>query len=464
MTQTRTEVQAISPTERLEELRKRYPIFRYDGFLIVEDGPSLRIEFQFTVPPDLSFRPKIVIHPVRSGSKEMVENLVFHLGLVEAISYWKATCSPVFFVGAGRLNSEQISWWSNLLINGMGEFYFVNDIDFTSSDFVTVKSDPRSREFPNNTAGLSDRSLLPIGGGRDSALAAKVLFDAGKSFSCMMLNPTRAAQDVASAVGCDTPIIARRTIDPLLLDLNKKGFLNGHTPFSAYLAFLSALSLILHDCRNIIVANERSSDEGNLNYRGRFINHQYSKSEQFELDFEYYLQRYLIPHATYFSFIRSLYELQVGKAFSRYRELFSTFKSCNRNREENSWCGACPKCLSVFMTTYPFVSREDTLRIFGRDFFEDSGSIPIIRKLAGLEGFKPFECVSTIEEALASLYLCIQHCQQSAIPLPKALQSIQSEVTSPAKNAQGLAITLLAHKEASRNVPSEFRPLLESLI
>src|SRR5262249_36033624 len=153
--------------------------------------------------------------------------------------------------------------------------------------------------------------------------------------------------------------------------------------------------LLVYDYARVVVANERSSDEGNVVYRDTVINHQYSKSSRFETLFDDYLQEYLLREARYFSFVRPLYELQIARAFSRFPEMFETFKSCNRNQRENSWCGRCPKCLSVFITMYPFVSSADLMRIFKADLYSMEESIPIIRELAGLESTKPFECVGT---------------------------------------------------------------------
>src|SRR5207247_6245308 len=132
------------------------------------------------------------------------------------------------------------------------------------------------------------------GGGRDSALAAGLLKRAGQEFTCMMLNPSSAAQKIARQVSTSDPVIVRRSIRPELLELNRQGYLNGHTPFSAYLAFLGAACLLLYGYSDIVVANERSSDEGNVHYRGREINHQYSKSLRFETRFDEYLHRFLM--------------------------------------------------------------------------------------------------------------------------------------------------------------------------
>src|SRR4029077_18765397 len=121
---------------------------------------------------------------------------------------------------------------------------------------------------------------------RDSALAGGLLQVSGQPFTCMMLNPSAAAQNIAARVTNAPPVVIRRAICPELLDLNQRGFLNGHVPFSAYLAFLGATCMLLYGYSNVIVANERSSDEGNVSYRGHEINHQYSKSFAFETLFD----------------------------------------------------------------------------------------------------------------------------------------------------------------------------------
>jgi hypothetical protein len=236
----------------------------------------------------------------------------------------------------------------------------------------------------------------------------------------MMLNPSSAARDIASRVTASDPIVIRRAICPELLELNARGFLNGHTPFSAYLAFLGTVCLLLYGYSSVIVANERSSDEGNVRYRGKDINHQYSKTFRFERLFDEYLQKHLVTRGRYFSYVRPLYELQIGKLFSNYPAFFELFKSCNRNRSD-SWCGRCPKCLSVFLTTYPFVPRSVLVKIFGTDLFEREENIAVLRELAGIEA-KPFECVATTAEIVGALALSISKARGSGQPLPSVLE------------------------------------------
>jgi UDP-N-acetyl-alpha-D-muramoyl-L-alanyl-L-glutamate epimerase len=313
----------------------------------------------------------------------------------------------------------------------MGEFFYRNDIDFTASDFLKIIPATGSIASPYKQP-LPQRSLLTIGGGRDSGLAAGLLRDSGHPFACMMLNPSTAARNIASRVTTADPVVIRRTICPELLELNRQGFLNGHTPFSAYLGFLGVAGLLLYGYSNVIVANERSSDEGNVRYRGRNINHQYSKTFRFERLFDEYVQKHLVTNGRYFSYVRPLYELQIGKLFSNYPAFFELFKSCNRNRSD-SWCGRCPKCLSVFLTTYPFVPRSALIKIFGTDLFEHEENIAVLRELAGFEA-KPFECVATTSEIIAALGLSISKVKASDGPLPPVLRWAAENVTGTAEN------------------------------
>src|SRR5262249_12265474 len=158
----------IGKMTRLEELRQKYPVFRYERFQIEKSSLRLTVRFHFSIPPDLAFTPEVHFEPVNEGwhsvSEESLSNAVFHLGLIEAFSYWKATASPTIAVHAGAMSMEQVRWWEDLLMHGMGEFFYRNDIDFTVPDFVRIV--PTTIEVTPGvyTGKLPKRSLLTIGG------------------------------------------------------------------------------------------------------------------------------------------------------------------------------------------------------------------------------------------------------------------------------------------------------------
>ena len=214
----------------------------------------------------------------------ILNNLIFHLGLIEILSYWKATCSPEIEILPGSLNKEQIKWWKDLIIKGMGQFFYENKIDFRKPDFVkifsfeSVKKLAKVKSLTNNN---EDRVLIPIGGGKDSVVTLEILKRAEKGISLFSLNPTKASHNIIKIAGFPSKkreknrkirenIIVRRKIDKKLLQLNREGFLNGHTPFSAYLAFLSLLVATIFGQKYVAFSNERSSNEGNLKYLGKY--------------------------------------------------------------------------------------------------------------------------------------------------------------------------------------------------
>ena len=198
------------------------------------------------------------------------------------------------------------------------------------------------------------------------------------------------------------------------------------------------MCLLLYGYSNVIVANERSSDEGNVFYREKEINHQYSKSFRFETRFDEYLGKYLVSAGRYFSFLRPLYELQIGKLFSNFHEFWGEFRSCNRNRSE-SWCGQCAKCVSVFLTMYPFVSTAALTQVFGSDLFYSDQTIPILRQLAGLE-VKPFECVATTREIVAALSLAIAKTKEAGESLPPVLEYAAEHIPGATDSSSAAAI------------------------
>ncbi|MBU4298936.1 hypothetical protein KJ636_02755 [Patescibacteria group bacterium] len=414
-------------------LRKKYPRFVYERYSWKISANNLEILFDFRIEPDIKFKPKVIIENIdkvqikRVGARAL-NNLVFHLGLIELLSYWKATCSPEIKIRADSLNKEQIKWWKALIINGLGQFFYENKINFQEPNFVKIHCLPSFGKKATIVAflpKLKNRVLVPIGGGKDSIVTLELLKRAKKNIQCFSLNPTEAIEKIMKIAGFQKPIIVRREIDPKLLKLNQKGFLNGHTPFSAYLAFLSIFLAIIFGKRYIALSNERSSNEGNLKYLGVTINHQYSKSFDFEKKFRHYSKKYLARNVEYFSFLRPLYEIQIAKIFSRYHKYFDVFLSCNESfktasgtkKPTKKWCGKCPKCLFVFVSLSPFVEKEKLIKIFGKNLFEDpegkhSASygagkklLSIMKQLIGEEKFKPLECVGTKKECLIAFYL-----------------------------------------------------------
>ena len=450
-------------------LRKKYPRFFYRGYSYKIEGGDLKISFDFAVPPDIRFHPKVVVKKVKQKdlariNRKTLENLIFHLGLMEIPSYWKTTCSPEIVVEAGHLDAKQIRWWKDLILNGMGEYFYKNKIDFTKPDFLAITSTGSYPRLNLETPRLSlcDKALVPVGGGKDAVVTLELLKRGEQDVIPFLLNPKKEQEEILKIAGLKNPIIAIRTIDPRLLQLNRKGYLNGHTPFSAYLAFLSVLCATLFDIKYIALSNERSSNEGNVRYLGKTINHQYSKSFEFEKRFRSYVKTYLAKGMEYFSFLRPLYELQIAKIFAHYPKYFGAFLSCNEAHKTTSgtrkptgkWCGQCAKCLFVFVALYPFIKERALVKIFHANLFENKSLVPLMKELTGEQSFKPFECVGTTQESLTAFLLSTEKSREKLPPvlryfkiniIPKhpKLQKREADVTCSWNNCHALPLQFL---------------------
>jgi UDP-N-acetyl-alpha-D-muramoyl-L-alanyl-L-glutamate epimerase len=459
-----------------QALRTKHPrfIYRSASWQVVED--TLQLTWQFELTPDIVFKPQMAI-PLPTGFKQnetngvIIDELVFQIGLVEMLSYWKAAASPLIEIKAGSLTLDQISWWKKLLLKGMGEYFYTNQIDFSGDDFVTVNA-TNSKEttlIPREKSNSSkDSYLIPLGGGKDSIVSLELMRQYQKEkqdsiqLTTMAINPTPATRQIAQTA--NLPLLeVRRKLDPQLIELNSQGYLNGHTPFSALVAFTSLLTGYLHSSTNIVLSNEHSSNEGNTTYLGQEINHQYSKTFEFEQDFTQYVTKYLSNNLPkYYSLLRPLYELKIGQLFARLApEYFSIFRSCNRGQKQGIWCNQCSKCLFAFIILFPFLGEEQTVKIFGQNLFEDASLYDLALELIGQTKIKPLECVGTKQESLVAFFLSSNWYQDNSQPLPVVLEKLQPLLDNQ-PNLPAQAETILTGWNENHLVPPQLLEFIKT--
>ncbi|MDD3174008.1 MAG: hypothetical protein PHF63_10250, partial [Herbinix sp.] len=269
--------------------------------------------------------------------------------------------------------------------------------------------------------------LIPIGGGKDSIVTLELLKNRKSSNLCYLINKKEASQKCAEIAGYsdEEVLIVNRSLDANMLKLNKEGYLNGHTPFSAIVAFSSVLTAYLFDKQYVVLSNEASANESTV--EGTMVNHQYSKSFKFESDFNSYEDQYISSGVHYFSLLRPFSELQIAKHFALQDKYFEIFRSCNVGSKVDKWCGGCPKCLFVYIILSPFIDLNRLEKIFDKDLLNDENLIPIFDKLIGLAPEKPFECVGTVEEANAAICMTIQKREKDNLEIPKLYQYYRSK-------------------------------------
>ncbi len=443
-----------------EELRKKYKNFIYRDYKIFEKEDKICIEYNFEIENLSKFNPKIEILKkdfiFKKVDSLLVKNIVFNLGMIEAISYFKATCSPNFIIKCGKLDNFQEKWFRKLFYLGLGEFRYINNIKVLENDFITFISEGEEIKITESEDVL-DGILLPVGGGKDSNVTMDILKNNYKDKTLIFnIGSKKIPLECAKITGFkDNEIIeVKRVIDKNLLELNKKGFLNGHTPFSAVVAFISYLTSYLLNKKYVVLSNESSANESNVN--GENINHQYSKTIEFENDFREYAEKYLKAGVEYFSLLRPISELQIAMIFSKLEKYHKVFNSCNVGSKEEPWhwCLNCPKCLFVYIILSPFLYKEKLLNIFGEDLYEKESLLETFIELCGYGKIKPFECVGTYEEVRFAVSKTIENLEKENKQLPYLLKYYK-------ENFEIFKQDLLKYYNENNNVPKEFEKLIK---
>lgn len=401
-------------SDKLQRLRDAYPVFRVESAEAVADGGSVRLAFRFACG-DRVFAPEVTFTGLDPAEAARVTGptawrIVRALAIVEAASYWKAVVSPVIEVGIGDADSAEMQWWASFWQPAMGEFYFRNGIDFTAPGFLRIRA---AAALPAGAAAASSpkaagasRPLVMFSGGKDSLALAHALKGNGPA-DFFLYNPTASQRALAESLAGGGRITeVRRVILPELLEMNASDrYLNGHTPYSAYLALAAMLVGYLRGNDVIVAGNSRSDDEPNVeSYLGASINHQWTKSAQYEAALQGYAARWLPGAPGYCSPLRPLYELQIIRSLTPHMDEYFQTQSCNKLKGQG-WCRECAKCCWVFLATAALFGRDVAVSKAGGDLFANPVLSGLFGAMAGTTpgAPKPFECTGTELEVRAAI-------------------------------------------------------------
>lgn len=443
---------------KLDNNLKKPGAFSFDSYHI--DTKSNTFFFLYSFDNGLKFTETITLGDKINWSKTnrlLIDKIAFNLHLALGIGYYKAYCPKKILINSGILSKTEADFWNKLYTKGLGEFFYQNKIDFRG--LIKFPFQKNKITSPVNIK-LSERVLLPWGGGKDSSTSAELLKNLGHDFTLITLRDSD-IQKATAKVAQKPRIINGRKMDPLLIELNKRGVYNGHIPISAIYAWVTILSAAVSNYRYIVYSNEASANYGNVNYLGEEINHQYSKSLEFENDLRAYLKNFVTPDINYFSLLRQYSELKISKLFSRYEKYFSTFSSCNRNfsitkKAPARWCCQCPKCAFSFSQLAAFVDRQKLINIFGENLFNKKELLPLFQELWGEKRFKPFDCVGTPSEVKAAFLLAgVKKEWQRDYIVSYFQKNILPKIKEPGK-----LINEALKNRPEHNIPDNFRSCL----
>ncbi len=337
--------------------------------------------------------------------------------LLAGTSYYKAYVPEQLICNAFALDTETAAFAEKVYRKGLAEFAYRNKLDLSNRVNFKTGNAPARRASPLN---LPRRSLVPVGGGKDSIVTLECLKEEREPLTLFALGSgagiAAPIEDTIKLSGLPAVRVAR-TLSPNLGELNKAGAYNGHVPVTAILSAIAVATAILHGFDAVILSNEHSASAPNLRLNEIEINHQYSKSFDFEIDFAKIVSEHIASDISYFSLLRPFSEAEIARRFARFIAYHSIFRSCNKAFKQDAaarhknWCCDCPKCRFVFLALAPFVEKQNLIEIFGKNLLDDDAQTEGFAELCGAVAHKPFECVGETGES-ALLMERLAHSEQ----------------------------------------------------
>jgi hypothetical protein len=383
----------------------RYKEFIFENYSYDAAVSTLSLRYRFGSGP--RFEEKLIFdflpRQLSPPANEVLDRIFRLIFLMSGISYYKAFIPKMLICEAFPVDRETAEFLQKFYEKGLAEFAFKNRISmrghFQVRYTAAAPEAPIALDLPRTTC-------VPVGGGKDSIVTLECLKRSGEPLILFSLGDAEPIRACIAAAGLPFIRVHRR-LDNGLLKLNAAGALNGHVPITGILSAVALAGAVMSGCEAIAMSNEHSASAPNLQIDDVEVNHQYSKSLEFEEDFSEYVKNYISPSITYFSLLRPLSEIEIARRFSKHREYFEIFRSCNTAFRQShatrgkEWCCNCPKCRFVFLALSPFIAKAELIGIFGRNLLNDQTQQHGFAALCGLSEHKPFECVGEVAESAA---------------------------------------------------------------
>jgi UDP-N-acetyl-alpha-D-muramoyl-L-alanyl-L-glutamate epimerase len=385
-----------------------YQRFIFDDY---EFNPETRrLELRYGYDDELMFTETFQFDfPFVSFDAQRLDRAIQLLFFLAGSSYYKAHLLSAIEIRKGQIDAPLAEFLSRTYQRGMRELFFINQLDPL-----------RPVEFTPNVERLEDLpsaerpagKLVGVSGGKDSLVSVEIL----RTMKDERIHTWSAGQNAALS-----PLIGRiglphhpvtRLLDDKIRYYHKEfpDVFNGHIPLSAIHSAAGVVVAILSGFGDVVVSNESSANEGRK-VSGVDINHQYSKSIDFEADFQAALRHSIGDQLRFYSLLRPYCEVRIAELFSRigfhkYRDVFC---SCNQGFRGTDprpiWCGQCYKCAFIFLALTPFLGRQNLEVVFGDNLLLKPSLEETYRQLLGIELDRPFDCVGGINETRAAMSL-----------------------------------------------------------
>jgi hypothetical protein len=440
------------------------------------DAGLATLVYAFDEGPELVERIVFPEAPTLSGERRAAFDAALDLlHLVAGVSYYKAGVPAQIAVESAALDERTAEFLDALYLHGLGEFAYQNKLDLRGRIVFprsNSKMDPGFRR--DDDLGVDDergaprlslprRTLVPIGGGKDSLVSVELLRSTNEPATAVWVGNSPLIAACAARTGLPTLNIGRE-ISPVLFEYNKQGAYNGHIPVTAINSAILAVAAVLYGFDTIAFSNERSASSATLEYDGQPVNHQWSKGWTFERTFHALLKSHVAADLHYCSLLRQLSELAVAERFARTSRYDGVFSSCNRNfrilgpKPADRWCGQCPKCHFVFLALAPFMPKPRLLAIFGRNLLDDMALAPAFDALMEYRDHKPFECVGEGIEARVAMLTLASRAEWRE----DAIVARFADEVAPQLDRSTLDLAALLIPEGEHRIPTRLLALIDA--
>ena len=345
------------------------------------------------------------------------KNAIKLIHLFCGVSYYKVYFGDDVDLPQYTLDPLEADLCNTMYSVGLSEFIFLNKLDFKKAPKFTASENVSSVPYDGPKP---KGALVPLGGGKDSLVSLEALKSLGQT-TAFFVGAAPIIDDLAKMAGVDLARINRK-LSPRLFELNAEGRLNGHVPVTAINSAISVFFAMIEGFSQVVFSNESSANIGNnLPEDGFQINHQWSKSSEFENAFRDIVKKNVDNNVHYFSALREMNEMQIMKQFGKLPIYHADFSSCNRvfrlkDAAKEKWCCECEKCAFVFLATSATIGHSQAVEIFGKDLFEAPDLVPNYKALCGMKGTrKPFECVGEVDECRAAMASLIAKGKSSSV-------------------------------------------------
>ncbi|MGI9051571.1 MAG: hypothetical protein ACR2HQ_02790 [Ilumatobacteraceae bacterium] len=271
---------------------------------------------------------------------------------------------------------------------------------------------------PIELGGDPDRLLLLCGGGKDSLACMQLLEGAGVDYDTFVYSHSvygpadhqhelinRLVSRRRPRAECRGWVVDDAMDAPIARTYPELGIervVAAETVSSYWTALPVALQ---HGSRQVALGVTRSTDEHNLVWpaTGERINYLWGMSSEAERLLHDYVRRHLVADLSMFHLLRPIYDLNV---FSLLQDALDDVPSTHSCAKRKPWCCRCAKCIYVWMHYVAWLPTETIARCFDTNLFEVVENRTMLRKMLGLESFKPTDCIGTVSEARLAFAMC----------------------------------------------------------